>query len=260
MTTDANYPRRGEFRPISELPDSVAPAWVEVEDASGAPGVAPYVGGGGDPWQRYGFPAWRTNFNDPSGFADWTVIQGSKANLAFRTQGAYCTSGDLWLGRTVPDAPFVFDVRYTLSFRADVATYRLHCGVTGTLAPNRRWAWLALLNSSSASLQVATATYNDTAPISETVVLGYLADSAMRIQEGFTLRVWYDGTHYRSYLASTSPLATEQPNVSVNTVQPVLTTGTPVGVWFNIPSAPGAGLRCQFAQFQTVNLDRWAGM
>jgi hypothetical protein len=66
-------PRRGELRPIRDLPASVSPALVEVEDADGTARQAPFGGGGGNPFG----PLPVRNV--------WDFIIGATGNLNART-------------------------------------------------------------------------------------------------------------------------------------------------------------------------------
>jgi hypothetical protein len=251
---------RGRIRPISDLREAQAPVWVEAQDADGRAVRAPYFAGGGtkvDLWRAYGTPLWRYDFTNIDSLNDWSVVQGDKGNLAFRTNGkeggAWSSSGNIWLQRSAPSVPFVYDVRLALS-RPSSVRFDVGGGVGG--ASNARTIFTA-----GAQFTNYDGSFLNTRKFVNLFQVPGVASGGVsqRVMNGWvTLRTHYTGTHYRFLLCDGPPWAASLLNEFFQEAQ-TLHVGAPTNVllcW----GINGINARILFAQMQTENVDDYVGM
>jgi hypothetical protein len=212
------------------------------------------VGGGGDPWKTYGTPDWRTDFNSSAGLTGWTVTNAS--NLNYRPSGGMWVSTSLGASaeRSIANAPFIFDLRCRLSRPSGVDAF-VRMYIFGADGPGRLFVndvrqpngylgvqWLGV------RVPVGTVPWNITESTAQWSLLS----------QGVTMRCWYDGTTYRFYNSFGDPRQVEQVAAACNEAAATY-IGTPIGVGWQLDKG-GDNFVLEFAQFQTTNLDKWAGM
>lgn len=214
--------------------------------------------GGSDPWANYGTPDWRSDFNSSADLSPWTEISGSFAGLNYRASGGVW--GNAFGRRTIANAPFVFDVRGRLSRPANGSGTGIGFFIDGDAAADRRYT-LAMTSTNTSpvdGIQVQgfrrTGFSVITAPINNSIT----TDLSGTVADGVTFRCYYDGTNYNFFFSYANPAQVDQ--LFTAQVEPKSTwLGNPIAVGFSCLNG-NSNQVIEFAQFQTTNLDKWAGM
>jgi hypothetical protein len=257
-------------RKISALPDGVPAENADIIPAVRAGSnvrvtaesiadLATGGGGGGDPWANYGTPTWRNDFNSTADFSAYTFITGSTSDLLFRSSGGvYAPTSALAALRSIPNAPFILDVRWRIARPTTGAGGEVGIFIEGDAASGRQTGFgLSTQGSANGTAQFRLNRRLNNANQSNVFAVDFGGAPWPIYADGITFRIYYDGTTYNFFTSYGNPKSVDQ--VAAGCIDAKSNwLGNPVrgGIW---ASTTNNNMVCEFAQFQDTNLDKWAG-